>query len=127
MNSFEADVYETLTARAVKLVSQVGCSQFRIDFGVCHPDHPGRFILAIECDGAHYHSSYTARDRDRLRQQMLENLERRFHRIWSTDWFLRKDEEVQRVIIALERALSAGEEQSLYVAMASDNCPTYQT
>ncbi|HTF62683.1 MAG TPA: AAA domain-containing protein, partial [Edaphobacter sp.] len=87
MNDFEADIYEALTARGLKLVPQVGCSSFRIDFGVCHPSEPGRFVLAIEADGATYHSSCTARDRDRLRQQMLENLGWRFHRIWSTDWF----------------------------------------
>jgi hypothetical protein len=72
MNDFEADIYEALIARGLKLVPQVGCSSFRIDFGVCHPSEPGRFVLAIEADGATYHSSCTARDRDRLRQQMLK-------------------------------------------------------
>lgn len=61
--------------------------------------------LAIECDGASYHSSYTARDRDRLRQQQLENLGWRFHRIWSTDWFVRKEEEIQRAAKAFEDAV----------------------
>jgi restriction endonuclease-like protein len=51
------------------------------------------------------HSSYTARDRDRLRQQQLENLGWRFHRIWSTDWFLRKEEEVTRALAAFEEAI----------------------
>ena len=74
MNDFEADIFEALTARGLKLTPQVGCSSFRIDFGVCHPSQPGRFVLAIEANGATYHSSYTARDKDRLRQQMLENL-----------------------------------------------------
>ena len=60
MNDFEVDVCDTLTARGMKVVPQVGCSNFRIDFGVCHPTEPGRFVLAIECDGATYHSSYTA-------------------------------------------------------------------
>ena len=70
-----------------------------------HPSDRGRFVLAIECDGATYHSSYTARDRDRLRQQQLESLGWTFHRIWSTDWFLRKDEEVGRLLKAYTRAL----------------------
>ena len=105
MNDFEADIYEALTARGLKLVPQVGCSSFRIDFGVCHPTEPGRFILAIEADGATYHSSFTARDRDRLRQQMLENLGWTFHRIWSTDWFHRRNEEIERTVAAYERAL----------------------
>jgi very-short-patch-repair endonuclease len=105
MNEFEADICTALEARGMKLVSQLGCSQFRIDFGVCHPEHPGRFILAIECDGATYHSSATARDRDRLRQQMLENLGWTFHRIWSTDWFFRREEEIERAWNAYQAAL----------------------
>jgi len=110
MNNFEADVCDTLTARGMKVVPQVGCSNFRIDFGVCHPAHPGRFVLAIECDGATYHSSYTARDRDRLRQQQLENLGWNFHRIWSTDWFMRKHEEVERAWAAYEKAVARSDE-----------------
>src|SRR6516164_916057 len=70
-----------------------------------HPKNPGRYVLAIECDGATYHSSYTARDRDRLRQQQLESLGWRFHRIWSTDWFLRKQEEIRRAQSAFEEAV----------------------
>ena len=114
MNDFEADIYEALTVRGLKEIPQVGCSSFRIDFGVCHPTEPGRFVLAIEADGATYHSSYTARDRDRLRQQMLENLGWTFHRIWSTDWFQRRHEEIERTVAAYERAvLKANEPKAL--------------
>lgn len=109
MNDFETDVFETLTAKGILLMPQLGCSKFRLDFAACHPSHPGKFVLAIECDGASYHSSYTARDRDRLRQQVLENLGWTFHRIWSTDWFNRKHEEVDRVIAAFEKAVSRSE------------------
>jgi very-short-patch-repair endonuclease len=105
MNEFETDICTALEARGMKLVPQVGCSQFRIDFGVCHPEQPGRFVMAIECDGATYHSSATARDRDRLRQQMLENLGWSFHRIWSTDWFFRREEEIERAWSAYQNAL----------------------
>jgi len=70
-----------------------------------HPAKPGRYVLAIECDGATYHSSYTARDRDRLRQQQLEGLGWRFHRIWSTDWFLRKEDEIQRALKAFSESV----------------------
>jgi len=110
MNEFETDIYTALEARGMKLVPQVGCSQFRIDFGVCHPEEPGRFVLAIECDGATYHSSATARDRDRLRQQMLENLGWTFHRIWSTDWFFRRSEEIERAWNAYQMAIRNADE-----------------
>jgi very-short-patch-repair endonuclease len=107
MNDFEADVAEALAAKGITCVPQVGCSKFRIDLAAVHPSEPGRFVLAIECDGATYHSSYTARDRDRLRQQQLESLGWTFHRIWSTDWFLRKDEEVERALKAYHYALQS--------------------
>ena len=105
MNEFELDVYEALTSNGIVLVPQLGCSKFRIDFAACHPSSPGKYVLAIECDGATYHSSYTARDRDRLRQQQLERLGWTFHRIWSTDWFLRRQEEIDRVLQAYEKAV----------------------
>jgi very-short-patch-repair endonuclease len=106
MNEFEMDVMEALASRGITLVPQLGCSKFRIDFAACHPAAPGKYVLAIECDGASYHSSYTARDRDRLRQQQLEKLGWTFHRIWSTDWFLRRNEEIDRAVHAFERAVA---------------------
>jgi very-short-patch-repair endonuclease len=105
LNDFEADIFDVLSGQGLKLVPQVGASHYRIDMVAEHPQKPGRFVLAIECDGASYHSSYTARDRDRLRQQQLENLGWRFHRIWSTDWFLRKEDEVKRTLAAFQEAV----------------------
>lgn len=105
MNEFEMDVMDALNSRGITLVPQLGCSKFRIDFAACHPAAPGKYVLAIECDGATYHSGYTARDRDRLRQQQLERLGWTFHRIWSTDWFLRRDEEIERAVRAFQGAV----------------------
>ena len=95
------DVFETLTDRGIALLPQWGASRYRIDLVAQHPREPGRLVLAIECDGATYHSAHTARDRDRLRQQHLERLGWRFHRIWSTDWFGRRDDEVARALAGL--------------------------
>lgn len=105
LNAFEAEVFDCLSSAGLKLIPQMGASQFRIDMVAEHPKKPGRYVLAIECDGATYHSSYTARDRDRLRQQQLENLGWRFHRIWSTDWFMRKEDEIRRVNKAFDSAV----------------------
>lgn len=109
MNDFEADVVDALSARGMRLVPQVGCSKFRIDLAATHTSQLGRFVLAIECDGASYYSSYTDRGRDRLRQQQLENLGWTLHRIWSTDWFMRRDEEVTRAVNAFKRAVAASD------------------
>jgi very-short-patch-repair endonuclease len=105
LNDFEAEIFDVLTSQGLKLIPQLGASQYRIDMVAEHPRNPGRFVLAIECDGASYHSSYTARDRDRLRQQQLEDLGWRFHRIWSTDWFMRKEDEIKRAMEAFQSAV----------------------
>lgn len=105
LNPFEADVFDALQAKGIPLLPQWGVSQYRIDMVAQHPQKPGQFVLAIECDGASYHSAQTARDRDRLRQQQLEALGWRFHRIWSTDWFMRREAEVERAVQAYQAAV----------------------
>ena len=87
-----------------KVDKQVGSAGFKIDIAARHPDQPGRYMLAIECDGATYHSALWARERDRLRQEILKNMGWRFHRIWSTDWFYRRGEAIQKLKAALEDA-----------------------
>ena len=86
-SDFERDVAMTLREQGWKVQSQVGVSRFRIDLGVVHPNEPGRYLAAVECDGATYHGSPSARDRDRIRQSVLESLGWQFVRIWSTVYF----------------------------------------
>lgn len=105
LNAFEADIRDALEARGVKTRPQFGASRYRIDLVALHPEKAGRPVLAIECDGASYHSSATARDRDRLRQAHLQRLGWRFHRIWSTDWFYNREQETQRAVSAYEEAV----------------------
>jgi len=105
MNEFERDIYGALTVQGIDLEPQWGVSRYRIDFAAKHPKHAGRFVLAIECDGAAYHSAPTARDRDRLRQKHLEALGWRFHRIWSTDWFHNRTSELSRAVEAYRLAV----------------------
>ena len=105
LNLFERDVQEQLEARGVRLVPQYGASGYWIDFAAMHPERSGEPVLAIEADGAGYHSTPTARDRDRLRQEHLERLGWRFHRIWSTEWFRHREQEVERAVEAYEDAV----------------------
>jgi hypothetical protein len=101
---FEADVAAVIASLGFLADAQVGSAGFRIDIGVRHPDRPGQYLVAVECDGAAYHSALWARERDRLRQDILENLGWRFHRIWSTDWFHHRKREIERLKAALDRA-----------------------
>ncbi|HVA09048.1 MAG TPA: AAA domain-containing protein, partial [Acidimicrobiales bacterium] len=105
LNPFERDILNHLGTAGIPLVSQFGCSGYWIDFAVEHPTVPGRMVMAIEADGVSYHSSPTARDRDRLRQEHLERLGWRFHRIWSSEWFHHRETEVQRAVAAYEEAV----------------------
>ncbi|WP_238121316.1 MULTISPECIES: DUF3320 domain-containing protein [unclassified Xanthobacter] len=98
---FEEAVADALTARGWQLVPQVGVSAFRIDLGVKHPDKAGTYLAGIECDGATYHRSTTARDRDRVREDVLRGLGWEILRVWSTDWWLNREEAVNRLDAAL--------------------------
>ncbi|MDI4237762.1 DUF3320 domain-containing protein [Bradyrhizobium sp. Arg237L] len=85
---FEDAVMSALQERGWEVHPQVGVSFFRIDLGIVHPDFPGRYLAGVECDGAAYHRSATARDRDRLREMVLTDLGWRIRRIWSTEWWM---------------------------------------
>ncbi|NIG54656.1 DUF3320 domain-containing protein [Chitinophaga sp. Cy-1792] len=104
---FEENVAAMLTARGHTVRKQVGAKGFYIDLAIVDPAYPGRYLLGIECDGAAYHSARSARDRDRLRQQVLENMGWRIHRIWSTDWFHHPEAELARLEQAIEEAKQA--------------------
>ncbi|CAN5304396.1 DUF4011 domain-containing protein [soil metagenome] len=101
---FEAAVLKELTLRGVTVVPQVGVAGYRIDLGVLDDAAPGRFLCGIECDGVAYHSSETARDRDRLRQQVLEARGWTIHRLWSTDWFKDRKGQIERLLKLIEQA-----------------------
>ena len=107
LNAFEIDIKKRLEKHGLDLQPQYGVSGYRIDFAVMHPNEPGRPILAIEADGAQYHSAQATRDRDRLRQENLERLGWRFHRIWSTEWFRNPELEAERAVAAYRQALAA--------------------
>ena len=103
-SEFEAHVCERLQALGYDVKRQIGASGFRVDLAVSDPDKPGRFTLGIECDGAQFHSSRSARDRDRLRQQVLEAHGWIIHRVWSADWYMRPQAELQKIEDAISAA-----------------------
>jgi len=108
---FEEEVAAAVRAIGYDVVPQVGVAGYRVDIGVKHPTDKGRYVLGIECDGASYHSSKVARDRDRLRQEVLEGLDWVIHRVWSTAWFTQRDQEIERIRLAIETALNGGRPQ----------------
>lgn len=119
-SDFELEVCDYLRSKGFTVDTQVGCSGFRIDLGLKLPDSSD-YVLAIECDGATYHSSKNARDRDRLRQEILERMGWKFYRIWSTDWFKNKSVEQLRL---LEVAANAVKNPTQVEAKSAASQPT---
>ena len=101
---FEEAVGAAISQYGYKVDYQVGSAGFLIDLAIKNPDNEGDYVLAIECDGATYHSSSWARERDRMRQKLLEGKGWTFHRIWSTDWFNNPETETKKAVEAIRRA-----------------------
>lgn len=102
---FEVAVAAALAARGWQVVTQVGVSGFRIDIGIKHPERAGKFLAGVECDGATYHRSATARDRDKVREEVLRGLGWEILRVWSTDWWRDRAEAIARLDTALNALL----------------------
>ena len=108
----EEAVAAALMEHGWQVDTQVGVSKYRIDLGVVHPDRPGTYLAGVECDGATYHRSAVARDRDKTRQQILENLGWTIARVWSTDWWYDPDSAVRQLDEFLNKRLTRLREEA---------------
>jgi len=106
-SDFEIWVKERLESIGCEVHPQVGVEGYRIDLGVKHPKYPYGYLMGVECDGATYHSSKSARERDIIRQQVLENLGWKIYRIWSTDWFSNPSKELEKIKAYIENLLAS--------------------
>lgn len=104
-SEFEVSVAGMLVNKGYEIVPQLGVAGFFIDLAVRHPTRPGDFLACIECDGATYHSGLSVRDRDRLRQEVLERLgwKGKIYRIWSTDWFKDPNRQLEKLLDFLKK------------------------
>ncbi len=110
-NPFEDAIAEAFRTKGWEVHTRIGVSGFRIDLAVANPDRAGTYLAGIECDGATYHSSATARDRDKVRKVVLEGLGWNILRIWSTDWFRDSNAVIKRLCEQLEALLTDFREQ----------------
>jgi len=124
-SDFEVSVANRLQALGYKAVPQLGVAGFYIDIAVCHPEFPGTYLVGVECDGATYHSAKSARDRDRLREEVLKGLGWTLYRIWSTDWFRDPDGETEKLRLFIEQA--ANERRDLLTEPPVDEPTLKQT
>ncbi|MHB8244085.1 MAG: DUF3320 domain-containing protein [Acidimicrobiales bacterium] len=109
---FEEAVMRVVRSWGYDVKPQVGTAGYRVDIGVWHPAIAGRFALGVECDGRMYHSSRVARDRDRLRQEVLEGLGWRIYRVWGTSWYRHRPEQEERLKAAIEAAIAGDAERT---------------
>jgi len=111
-SEFEKSVYNFLIKKGYKVEKRVGCSGYRVDLAVLDPNNDDEYILAIECDGTEYNDGASARERDRIRQNMLEGLGWNYHRIWSTEWYHNRQNAKQNLLNAINEAIK-NKEQSI--------------
>ena len=105
-----SDTAEKLIADRIKTLgyevhTNIGCSEYKIDIGVVHPDKKGEFILGVMCDGSKYKAANTARDRNVLQGNVLKGLGWKIHRLWILDWWENQDKELAKIKAAVEHAL----------------------
>ena len=121
----EEAVAEEISRMEYIVIPKVGCSVYPIDMGVVDPANPDCYLLGIECDGATYRASNSARDRDRLREQVLRQLGWRIHRLWSPDWVARRDSEIRRLKDAIEEACQMQPEERVSQAIETEDVQQY--
>jgi superfamily I DNA and/or RNA helicase/very-short-patch-repair endonuclease len=102
----EQQIHTALRMRGYAVRSDIGCSEYKVGLGILRPNSVGSFVLGIECDGEMYNSAKTARDRDRLRQEVLENYGWHIHRVWSRDWWVNPERELQKIQKSIDKALT---------------------
>lgn len=104
LTALEEDMRSRLTERGLKVTAKIGCSGYRLDLAVEDPETPGRYLLGIESDGPGYRSGRTARDRERLRQEALQRLGWKLHRVWSSDWVRDSQGELDQIARMVEES-----------------------
>ncbi|MBQ9025138.1 MAG: AAA family ATPase, partial [Methanobrevibacter sp.] len=102
---FEDAIASFLEENGYQVDKQIGCAGFRVDLAIVDEENPGKYILGITTDGKMYASSKVARDRDRLREQVLEGLGWKLYHLWSTDWYRNRDLGRKKLLEFIEKSI----------------------
>ncbi len=102
---FEDAIASFLEENGYQVDKQIGCAGFRVDLAIVDEENPGKYILGITTDGKMYASSKVARDRDRLREQVLEGLGWKLYHLWSTDWYRNRDLGRKKLLDNIEKSI----------------------
>lgn len=124
--AFEEAILEFLCKQGYEVHEQVGCAGFRVDLAVVDPDYPERYLVGITCDGPIYQSSRVARDRDRLRQQILKGLGWNLYQLWSPDWYRNRAEVQKRLLKHIEELLDEERTELEFIPPVEDEYQVIQ-
>ena len=111
-SEFQDHIANVLKQKGYDVKQEIGVGGYFIDIGIRHPSFPNGYLLGVEADGASYHSSKSARDRDRLRQQVLEGLGWTLYRVWSTDWYNHQENETEKLVNFIEQQAALKKQQT---------------
>ena len=103
-DKFPDVILAELKKKGYECQTHVGVAGVFIDLAVVDPSEPGRYLVGVVCDGNAYKTARTARDRDRLRDQVLQGQGWTLHHLWCWDWFQRPAEQLQKLVDAIEAA-----------------------
>ena len=109
-SAFEIDVCKEIEKMGYRVTPQIPSCEFYIDLAVHHPGKSGVYVLGVECDGATYHRTRWAKIRDRIREDILKKNGWKIYRIWSTDWFNSRENEIEKLQNAIKESISNYEE-----------------
>ena len=108
---FEDAIASFLEENGYTVDRQIGCAGFRVDLAIVDDENPGKYILGITTDGKMYSSSKVARDRDRLREQVLTGLGWKLYHLWSTDWYRNRDLGRKKLLDYVEKSIKISREE----------------
>ncbi len=108
---FEDAIANYLEENGYIVDRQIGCAGFRVDLAIVDDENPGKYILGITTDGKMYSSSKVARDRDRLREQVLTGLGWKLYHLWSTDWYRNRDLGRKKLLDFVEKSIKQSREE----------------
>ena len=113
-SEFQEHIANVLKQKGYEVKQEIGVAGYFIDIGIKHSSFPNGYLLGVEADGAAYHSSKSARDRDRLRQQVLEGLGWTLYRVWSTDWYNHQENETKKLVNFIEQQAELKKQQTTH-------------
>ena len=100
-------IADEIRKKGYEVNTNIGCSEFRIDIGVVHPENKDKYAIGIMLDGINYASSGTSRDRNIVQESVMKSLGWYVSRIMVLDWFENPEKEKERIFNEITQVIKA--------------------